>query len=905
MTISTLTAMANSKSLMTMKKMFRNLMLVAVAAMGLASCQNESIQEITRPQEVAMTIIAEADDTRTVIDEANSRVNWSEGDALKVIENSATYRTTTAINIDSNGKAQFTVAFPANTSDASFTYNAIYPADAVVEDDADKVDAAKIKVIVKDQQMPTATSFDPAADILVSKQIETEAQPTELNMQFKRLVALGKMTLNSLPDEAAIEKVIFTAGADDVLAGRNYVNATTGEVSQYGYHGKTNVLTISYDEPIATRDIYFTCNPFEMEAGETFKVKAVCGDKSYTREVEIPAGRSLKFTEGNLGTFSVDMKNATVETNVAFAEGEYVVIAKNGSKYYAMKGVKGSGNFMTYSEVTYNGTATTFTTDDETLVWTIAAADGGFTLQNNEGKYLYGSNSGNYAYLGNAQTLTISPVDGTTQQYNIGIKSISGRILAFNTNSGQERFAFYKGTQAKDLYLVPVSKTPYFTVTPTEYTFSADGGEEAEFEITAMNGFNAEVTATTDAEWLTLSSDDNIVYAVAAMNEGEARSATITFSAEGYQSVEVTVNQKAAENAGEEDDDTMTIAKFLELKNTTTEYTLTGKITNVVNTSYGNFDLTDATGTVYVYGLLTPEGAAQKQWAAAGLKQGDIITIKGKYSVYNDSPQIKNAVYVSHKSINVDNSTLQFTAEGGSLDVTATLVNSTDAISVSVDNTHFTVALKSGTTYTITAPANETEEDIDANLTFTAGELSAVVAITQEKKASAGEIPGGRDDFNTVGTTTSYGAHTTTNGWKATNCAVMQGGSSDSSPTFKFIGSTNATRAFTMNGKTTAKGTITSPTLTTGCGTLKFNYGLPFSDTKIKFSVEIKQNGTVVKTITVDKSSASKLTKYSHEEEINVAGDFQIVFTNLSPSNNTGNKDRTAIWDVEWTGYAE
>jgi hypothetical protein len=150
-----------------MKKMFRNLMLVAVAAMGLSSCQNESIQEITRPQEVAMTIIAEADDTRTVIDEANSRVNWSEGDKLKVIENSATYRTTTAINIDGNGKAQFTVAFPANTSDASFTYNAIYPADAVVEDDADKVDAAKIKVIVKDQQMATATSFDPAADILV------------------------------------------------------------------------------------------------------------------------------------------------------------------------------------------------------------------------------------------------------------------------------------------------------------------------------------------------------------------------------------------------------------------------------------------------------------------------------------------------------------------------------------------------------------------------------------------------------------------------------------------------------------------------------------------------------------------------------------------------------------------
>ena len=908
MTISTLTTMANSKSLMTMKKMFRNLMLVAVAAMGLASCQNESIQEITRPQEVAMTIIAEADDTRTVIDEANSRVNWSEGDALKVIENSATYRTTTAINIDSNGKAQFTVAFPANTSDASFTYNAIYPADAVVEDDADKVDAAKIKVIVKDQQMPTATSFDPAADILVSKQIETEAQPTELNMQFKRLVAIGKMTLNNLPDEAAIEKVIFTAGADDVLAGRNYVNATTGEVSQYGYHGKTNVLTISYDEPIDTRDIYFTCNPFEMEAGETFKVKAVCGDKSYTREVEIPADRSLKFTEGNLGTFSVDMKNAEVETNVAFAEGEYVVIAKNGSKYYAMKGVKGSGDFMSYAEVEYDGTATTFTTDDETLVWTIAAADGGFTLQNNEGKYLYWK-SNNNAYLGNAQTLTITPIDGTTQQYNIGVKSNPERVLGYNKNSGQERFAFYKGTQVHDLYLVPVveNNAPYFTVTPTEFTFSADGGEEAEFEIIAMNGFNAEVTATTDAEWLTHYSNGNIVYAEAAMNEGEARSATITFSAEGYQSVEVTVNQKAAENAGEEDDDTMTIAKFLELKNTTTEYTLTGKITNVANTSYGNFDLTDATGTVYVYGLLTPEGASQKQWAEAGLKQGDIITVKGKYNVYNNNPQIKNAVYVSHKGINVDKSTLEFAAEGGSLDVTATLVNATDAISVSVDNSHFTVALKSGTTYTITAPANETDEDIYANLTFTAGELSAVVAIAQEKKVSADEIVGGRDDFNTVTANSSYATRTTTAGWKATNCAVMQGGTSDNNPTFKFIGSTNTTRAFTINGKTSAKGTITSPTLTTGCGKLSLKYGNAFSEANgVDFTITIKQNGTAVQTYKVDVNSITQKKAYTWEQDVNVAGDFVIEITNNSPSNNSSsNKDRVSIWDIEWTGYAE
>ena len=544
-----------------MIKQIKNLMLIAVAAMGFASCQNEGVEEITRPQEVIMTITAEADETRTAIDETNKTVKWSAGDQLKVIENSAIYRTTSAINIDGNGKAQFTVAFPANTEATSFTYNAIYPATAVVEDASDKIDAAKVKVIVKDQQVATATSFDPTADILVSKPIETEAQPTELNMQFKRLVALGKLTLTNLPSDAKIERVIFTASEGKILAGRNYVNTITGEVSQYGYYGKTNTLTMNYNEPIATRDIYFTCNPFEMEAGETFKVKAVCGDKSYTREVEIPSGRSLTFVEGDLNTFSVNMTNATVESVVAFTEGNYAVIAKSGTKYYAMKGVKGSGNFMTYSEVSYDGTATTFSTDDETLVWSIAAANGGYTLQNHEGKYLYGSNSGNYAYLGDAQTLTITPVDGTTQQYQIAVRSIAERILAFNTNSGQERFAFYKGTQANKLYLVPVVEdtAPRFTISQDVEKFAAKGSE-IEFEVIAYNGFNAEVTATTDVEWISFDHNGDIIYATAEANDGVARNATITFSADGYDSVKVTVMQDAGENA---EVSTMTIAEVL------------------------------------------------------------------------------------------------------------------------------------------------------------------------------------------------------------------------------------------------------------------------------------------------------------------------------------------------------
>lgn len=167
------------------------------------------------------------------------------------------------------------------------------------------------------------------------------------------------------------------------------------------------------------------------------------------------------------------------------------------------------------------------------------------------------------------------------------------------------------------------------------------------------------------------------------------------------------------------------------------------------------------------------------------------------------------------------------------------------------------------------------------------------------------EAGGGSSDFATVtSTSTSYTSSNTTAGWKTANCAVLKGGSSDSNPTFKMIGD-DSNRAFCMNGKTSAVGTITSPDLENGCGEISFNYGLPYGDTKIKFKVEIKQNDVSVKEFTVENNSATNLTKYSFEGEVNVSGTFTIVFTNLSPSNSNKNKDRTAIWDVTWTGYTE
>ena len=93
-----------------------------------------------------------------------------------------------------------------------------------------------------------------------------------------------------------------------------------------------------------------------------------------------------------------------------------------------------------------------------------------------------------------------------------------------------------------------------------------------------------------------------------------------------------------------------TVEDFLAAAEDDTWYELTGTISNLTNTTYGNFDLTDATGKVYVYGLTKTKVASNdKSFASIGLKEGDVVTLIGKRSSYNGTPQVGGpAYYVSH-----------------------------------------------------------------------------------------------------------------------------------------------------------------------------------------------------------------------------------------------------------------
>lgn len=160
---------------------------------------------------------------------------------------------------------------------------------------------------------------------------------------------------------------------------------------------------------------------------------------------------------------------------------------------------------------------------------------------------------------------------------------------------------------------------------------------------------------------------------------------------------------------------------------------------------------------------------------------------------------------------------------------------------------------------------------------------------------------GNSADLGTLENSSSYKTVTTTAGWTATNCAVQSGGEKDNNPVFAFIGSSGDTKAVCLNGKKSTPGSLVSPTLTGGIKTLQFKYGFAFSDKQCSFTINIKQNGSVVKTQTVDLSSVTKFEVCNFSMDCNVSGSFVIEIVNNCKTGTDKNVDRLSIWDITWS----
>lgn len=100
----------------------------------------------------------------------------------------------------------------------------------------------------------------------------------------------------------------------------------------------------------------------------------------------------------------------------------------------------------------------------------------------------------------------------------------------------------------------------------------------------------------------------------------------------------------------------ITVEDFLaEPTSNDTWYRLTGMVTDLKDgNAFGNFNLKDKTGFVYVYGVLSEEGGDsglfQELVERYGIKNGGIITIVGNRGKQNGNPAMKNAYFEDYEA---------------------------------------------------------------------------------------------------------------------------------------------------------------------------------------------------------------------------------------------------------------
>ncbi|MBP5386105.1 MAG: BACON domain-containing protein [Prevotella sp.] len=150
---------------------------------------------------------------------------------------------------------------------------------------------------------------------------------------------------------------------------------------------------------------------------------------------------------------------------------------------------------------------------------------------------------------------------------------------------------------------------------------------------------NGNWTVSEIPEWLTVSptsgsGNGTITFSA---GEGEGRTAEVLITCEGKtQRINIIQGIATVSNA--------TCAEVLAGPDSKT-YRVTGIVTSIANTTYGNWYLNDGTGEIYIYGTLDAKGAT-KNFLSLGLEVGDQVTVEGPKTTYGTTVELVDVTVI-------------------------------------------------------------------------------------------------------------------------------------------------------------------------------------------------------------------------------------------------------------------
>ena len=457
----------------------------------------------------------------------------------------------------------------------------------------------------------------------------------------------------------------------------------------FGVDGGSKTVTVTAVDAWEVTDVpaWLNVSPAKGEAtgAEGVKVTITAGP---TTAEEIQTA-SLKFNCAGKAQLVTVGQEAFVPDFPKFTEGEYWIMF---DKEVALP---------IASEYGYLYTAKASVSEDGKLsstagnIFTFKAVEGGFTMQDANGMYYY--MKGTF----DSFNVDASPVDGsvwTVQQVGEGKFKV---MNAFNSKVMQYDPAYssagaYSSDRANSIYpnLVSVAGGEIaevtFAVEPTEVELEKEAGD-FNINMTCRNeGFEIKPSAS----WIVLkgmtsTEGEYVVTFSYEENTGAARNATIDFIS-GEETITVEVTQEGSILD-------MTAAEINAAEDGAAIYRLTGYISGDTGSEYGNIYIKDATGEVYVYGVLDAEGNS-KQWLTMGISVGDIVTVTGPKTSYNDAPQMKNVSIEKHVKV-ADKTVAEFLAAEESAEVYYRLTGTAEGIANAGEYGNFNIVDETGSVY--------------------------------------------------------------------------------------------------------------------------------------------------------------------------------------------------------------
>ena len=270
---------------------------------------------------------------------------------------------------------------------------------------------------------------------------------------FQALSVIKVRVTNNTADPLTVSEVSFTAPEAIVgsfaidFSGDNPI-FTVPAGQEENKVSNTATLTVDGGSAIAkgeSADFYLAIKPFTANKDDQLILKV----NEESRTLTMPS--SVSFESGLIKTLNF--------YELPIPDGNYLVLAKDGEKYYALKAEKEEGKERLLSEA-YTGSLESYF-GDEKYIWAIQRNGGSYTFSNS-GKYLGYKGSNNESYWledDEDWTKTNYLLDIITKQetdgsYYVTLASNSSRYLSKNSSSNF--FAFYGNTgQKADIVFVP------------------------------------------------------------------------------------------------------------------------------------------------------------------------------------------------------------------------------------------------------------------------------------------------------------------------------------------------------------------------------------------------------------------------------------------------------------------